>query len=86
MRRSSRVTICDPWLRATRKAGITDLRFHDLRGTTVTRLAEARCTIPEIAAITGHSMRDASTILDTYMSRTRGLALSAITKLEKAKQ
>jgi hypothetical protein len=29
------------WRKATRKAGINDLRFHDPRGTTVLRLALA---------------------------------------------
>jgi hypothetical protein len=28
---------------------ITDLHFHDLRGTAITMLAEAGCTVPEIA-------------------------------------
>ena len=41
----------------------TDLHFHDLRGTAVTRLAEAECTLPEIASITGHSLREASSII-----------------------
>jgi integrase len=41
------------WGKAARKAGIVDLHFHDLRGTAVTRLAEAGCAAPQIAAITG---------------------------------
>src|SRR5262249_27595592 len=40
------------WGDATRKAKITDRTFHDLRGTAVTRLAEAECSAAEIAAIT----------------------------------
>jgi hypothetical protein len=33
---------------------VTDPQFHDLRGTAVTMLAEARCTTPQIAPINGH--------------------------------
>jgi integrase len=39
------------WGDACRKAGITGLTFHDLRGTAVTRLAEAGCSAAEIASI-----------------------------------
>lgn len=35
----------------------TNLKFNDLRGTAVTRLALAECTEIEIAAITGLSMK-----------------------------
>jgi hypothetical protein len=38
--------------------------FHDLRGTAVTRLALVGCIEAEIAAITGHSLRDVGRILD----------------------
>ena len=52
------------WEAATKKAGITDLHFHDLRGTAVTMLAEAGCTTPMIAAITGHSLKTVTAVLD----------------------
>jgi integrase len=39
------------------QAGLDGLRFQDLRRTAVVRLAEAGCTDPEIAAITGHSLK-----------------------------
>ena len=59
------------------------MTFHDLRGTAVTRLAIAGCTVPEISTITGHSLRGARAILDThYLSRDQALGESAITKLE----
>ncbi|MFN7224436.1 MAG: tyrosine-type recombinase/integrase [Paracoccaceae bacterium] len=65
-------------------AQIEGLTFHDFRGTTVLRLAAAGCTVPEIAAITGHALKDAETILDRhYLSRDRSLGESAISKLEK---
>ena len=59
---------------ASKDAGITDLHFHDLRGTAVTLLAEAGCTTPQIAAITGHSLETVTKILDKIPrphSRTR---------------
>jgi integrase len=73
------------WRDACRKAGISGLTFHDLRGTAVTRLAEAECSTAEIASITGHSMRDVGAILDKYLARTDKIALAAIAKLERAK-
>jgi hypothetical protein len=57
--------------------------FNDLRGTAVTRLAIASCTEAEIAAITGHTLRDVRSILDThYLHRDPALAEAAIRKLE----
>jgi integrase len=71
------------WNEAAHAAGITDLHFHDLRGTAVTMLAEAGCTVPEIAAVTGHSLKHVTHILELYLSRTRHLADAAIVKLER---
>jgi integrase len=70
------------WSKAVARAGVTGVTFHDLRGTAVTRLALAGCTIPEIATITGHSLRDAETILQRYLKRDSALGVSAIRKLE----
>lgn len=71
------------WRKACAAAGITGLTFHDLRGSAVTRLALAGCEVPEIVAITGHSLKDAGAILDThYLNRDSALAESAIRKLE----
>jgi integrase len=71
------------WTKGCEKAGIVDLTFHDLRGTAVTRLAIAGCTVAEIATITGHSLRDVGAILDAhYLKRDQSLAVSAIAKLE----
>jgi len=72
------------WRKACTKAGIAGLTFNDLRGTAVTRLALAECTEAEIATITGHSLRDVRSILDThYLYRDAALAESAIRKLER---
>jgi integrase len=71
------------WRKACKKAGIADVTFNDLRGTAVTRLALVGCSEPEIATITGHSLRDVRSILDAhYLHRDVELARSAITKLE----
>lgn len=59
----------EQWETTSRAAGITDLRFNNLRGTTVTMLAEAGCTLPEIVSITGHTLRRAQEILDKYLAR-----------------
>ena len=60
-----------------------NIRFNDLRGTAVTRLAIAECTEAEIATITGHSLKDVRSILDShYLNRDPALGKSAIAKLE----
>jgi hypothetical protein len=41
-------------MRAIRRAGIEDLRFHDLRHEATTRLFEKGLNIMEVASITGH--------------------------------
>lgn len=71
------------WGKACKKAGIAEVTFNDLRGTAVTRLALVGCTEAEIAAITGHSIRDVRSILDAhYLHRDQALAETAIRKLE----
>ena len=71
-------------LGAKQAAKIEGLTFHDLRGTAVTRLALAGYSVPEIASITGHSLKDVETMLDGhYLSRDRSLKESVIKKLEK---
>lgn len=71
------------WDKAYKTAGITDLHFHDLRGTAVTRLALAGCTVPEIASITGHSLKTVQEILDKhYLGGRLELAEAAIKKLD----
>ena len=73
------------WEMASKAAGISGLHFHDLRGTAVTMLAEAGCTTPQIAAITGHSLKTVTTILDKYLARTRALASEAVALFENAR-
>jgi len=72
------------WGKACKKAGVEGVTFHDLRGTAVTRLAVAGCSVPEIASITGHSLKQVTAILDAhYLSRDSRLGVSAIRKLEE---
>ncbi|MDF0520639.1 site-specific integrase [Bradyrhizobium yuanmingense] len=49
------------WDRITERAGISDLRFHDLRHEAISRFFELGLTIPEVATISGH--RDATMLL-----------------------
>jgi integrase len=70
--------------KARAAAGVTGLTFHDFRGTAVLQLALSGCSVPEIATITGHSLKDVEAMLDGhYLSRDRALGESAIAKLEK---
>lgn len=56
------------------------LRFKWLRHTAVVRLAEAACTLPEIASITGHSLAGVHRILDWYFDPTDTIARAAVAK------
>ena len=42
------------WERLKRRAGVSDLRFHDLRHEAVSRFFENGLNMPEVAAISGH--------------------------------
>lgn len=70
------------WEKTCKDAGITDLHFHDIRGTTVTMLFQAGCNLGEIVSVTGHTLRRAQEILDKYLARTSTMADSAIAKFE----
>ncbi|HYN37705.1 MAG TPA: tyrosine-type recombinase/integrase, partial [Rhodospirillales bacterium] len=63
-------------------AGLPDLQFLDLRRSAVVRLAEAGCTVPQIAAITGHQLDRTLRILETYLPRNSEMARAAIHILE----
>ena len=71
------------WGAAMKAAGLTGLVFHGLRYTAAARLAEAGCSLKEIAAITGHKS------LSMIAKYSRGadqerLAGAAILRLENA--
>ena len=42
------------WDRLVRRAGISDLRFHDLRHEAISRFFELGLSVPEVATISGH--------------------------------
>ena len=67
------------------RAGVGELQFRDLRRTAAVQLAEAGCTAPEIAAITGHAIESTQKILETYVPRTSTMARNAMLKLERNK-
>ena len=60
----------------------TGLHFNDLRGTAITRLAEAQCNIAHIVAITGHKLTSASVVLERYLAKTSRMGDDAIKLLE----
>jgi integrase len=72
------------WRKACKKAGVAGLTFHDLGGSTITRLAVAGATVPEIANINDLSLGDVRGIPDRhYISDDVALAESAVRKLER---
>ena len=67
------------------KAGLGHLQARDLRRTAVVNLARAGATVPEIAAITGHSIDRTQWILETYLPRDVHMARAGILKMERQK-
>ena len=60
---------------------LADFQERDLRDTAVTWLARAGCTVPEIAAITGHAHGSVTQILKHYLARHPELGDTAIAKM-----
>lgn len=60
------------------------LRFNDLRGTAVTLLSEAGNGIPQICAVTGHTLQSATRILEKYLAMTPALSRAAILAFENS--
>lgn len=77
--------LCEAIRQAMGRLGldVAKLQVRDLRRTAVVRLAEAGATIPEIAGVTGHSLRTAETIVAAYLPRTAEQARNAVLKLER---
>lgn len=66
------------WVRkAAVKNGARPLLLRWLRHSCVVQLARAGCTVPEIAAITGHSHASVTKILDVYLPRDNQVAWNA---------
>ena len=47
-------TVAAAFMKASMRAGLGDVRFHDLRHTAITRLAEKLPNLIELAAVSGH--------------------------------
>ena len=47
-------SLTQSWRRLVKRAGISDLTFHDLRHEAISRLLEKGLTIPEAASVSGH--------------------------------
>lgn len=54
------------------------LHLNDLRGTAVTLLTEAGCTIQQVCSITGHTLDSTTRILRHYLASTEAIAKAAI--------
>ncbi|WP_082826869.1 tyrosine-type recombinase/integrase [Pseudovibrio sp. WM33] len=75
------------WSKAMKAAEVSGRTFHDLRGTAVTRWAEAGATVPQIAALSGHSLKDVETILEKhYLSKTQTLGDQVILGMDRARK
>lgn len=70
------------WRKATLEAGLDGLHFHDIRGTTCTMLADAKCTPSEIASMLGWTVKTVNEMLDRYQAMTAAQSESAVAKLE----
>ncbi len=67
------------------RAGLDHLQARDLRRTAVVNLARAGATVPQIAAITGHSIDRTQEIFEHYLPRDVSMARAGIIKLEGRK-
>lgn len=64
-----------------KKLGI-DAQVRDLRRTAMVAMSEAGATIQQIAAVSGHSIERARSILETYIPRNAEMAKGAVVKWE----
>jgi integrase len=60
---------------------LAGFRDQDLRDTAVTWLAQAGCTVPEICAISGHSLESATSVLKHYLAMHPEMADTAMAKM-----
>ena len=73
-----------PFTELTEEEKRAHLHFNDICGTAVTLLAESGATIPQIVAITGHTLQSATRILERYLSVMPALSKAAMTAFESA--
>lgn len=72
------------WRAVTLAAGLDGLQFRDVRRTGMVRMAEAKANAVEISAVSGHSIDQATRILETYIPRNERMAAAAVGRLERA--
>lgn len=66
-------SVVNAWTRVCKKAGVTNLHFHDLRHEATTRLANKLPNILELSAVTGH--KDLRMLKRYYHPKAEDLAL-----------
>lgn len=66
------------WREVRGKAGLPHLWMRDFRRTSVVLMAEAGCSIPQIASITGHTIASVHKIIEAYWVATKPQAEAAI--------
>lgn len=70
-------------LAAERVPSILDKRWQDLRDTAITALCDAGLSVPQIANISGHSLKTVESVIDKhYMVRGRALSATAAPLLD----
>ncbi|WP_420023350.1 tyrosine-type recombinase/integrase [Cereibacter azotoformans] len=73
-----------PFDELTKAEKASHLHFNDLRGTAVTMLAAAGVSVPQICAVTGHTLQSATRILEKYLARTSAMSKAAILAFENS--
>lgn len=73
------------WRAVLRSTGLAGLQLRDFRRTAVVMMADAGCSLPEIAAVTGHSICRTQHMIDTYWVATRTQAQAGIARWERHK-
>lgn len=75
--------IRDGQLALRRQLNLEHLQMRDLRRTAMVNMAEAGARLVEIAAVSGHTIERTRRILETYIPRTKTMAVAAIAKWEE---
>jgi len=80
----SRRNFSRSWVIAQRAVGLPPLQRRDLRRTAVVHMAVAGLPVPQIAAITGHSLKSVEDILKVYLPRRTEVAVAGMMLWESA--
>jgi integrase len=75
------------WKKALKKAGVSGVTFHDLRGTFITERRREGSSIEDIALITGHSIGEVKSILERhYLADDQEMSDAVILRMEHHEQ